>query len=84
MPDALLSQRARFEIATDAPKIVPLSPLLHRDCFPVVLEVDEWMKLSGATSVPGLAPLLFEIRRDHGWRALVELCAVCRCYRVFP
>lgn len=64
-------------------KIVPLSPLSHRECFPVVLAVHEWIELSGASPVPGLAPLLFEIRRDWGPDVWVEICASCRAYRRF-
>ncbi|GAA1528948.1 hypothetical protein GCM10009761_32360 [Agromyces terreus] len=44
----------------------------------MVLPVSVAIMLEAEMPVPGLRPLLLEVRRDHGPDVLVEICGECQ------
>jgi hypothetical protein len=58
--------------------VVLVSPLVHADCFPVVLEVQEWRGLLAVNPILAVSVQLARLASD----ARVEICCGCRTLAV--
>jgi hypothetical protein len=60
------------------PPVVLISPLLSVECFPVVLEVQEWRRLLAVNPILAVSVQLAGLGSD----VRVEICCGCRTVAV--